>query len=283
MPTSSHSHDEGPTELKVRRVDRPVGSLGSRWRRTWQLIKVLTPRELRIRYRHSVLDVAWALLTPLAILAVYGVVLTQSFGVTTECAPYLTSAWTGLVLWTFFATAVGGSVTSLISASDLMTKVYFPREAMPLSMTGVALADLAIGLATLIPLAMIQGVRLSPMALLSLLPIVVLFIWAAAVSLLVAVLAAFARDVVHAVQLFLRIGIFAVPVMYEASAVPTAFAWSINWNPVAVSISALRDSLLCGRTPDLVLLGTQGAIGAALLVAGVIYTRAVESRIADVI
>lgn len=126
-----------------------VRSLIARCHRTLQLVRVLAPRELRVRYRQSLLDLVWALISPIVILIVYGLVLTQSFGVNGTCGPYLSSAWIGLVLWTFFGTALGSSVTSLISASDMVTKLYFPRETLPLAMVGSALADLGIGLGTI--------------------------------------------------------------------------------------------------------------------------------------
>jgi ABC-type polysaccharide/polyol phosphate export permease len=244
---------------------------------------VLTPRELRIRYRQSVLDIAWALISPLAILVVYGVVLTQSFDVDAGCGPYLSSAWTGLVIWTFFATAVGTAAVSLISSGDLITKVYFPREALPLAMVGASLADLAIGLLTLAVLLPVQGVTLHPVAVTAVLPIAVIVVWSTAISVFVAVVAAFIRDVPHAVQLLLRVGFFATPVMYEASFLPAGLQWTASVSPVAASITGLRDALLCGQVPDVPVLLTHLVVGIALVIVAVAYTRSVETRITDVV
>src|SRR5687768_8544554 len=94
-----------------------------RARRTWALLRILAPREFRTRYRQSVLDIAWSLISPVVILVVYGIILTRSFGVDGACSPYLSSAWTGLVIWTFFATAVGTATWSLLSSADLLAKV----------------------------------------------------------------------------------------------------------------------------------------------------------------
>lgn len=244
---------------------------------------VLTPRELRVRYRQSLLDAAWALVSPVVILIVYGIVLTQAFDVGGGCAPYLSSAWTGLVLWTFFATTVGTAVHSLITSANLITKVYFPRESLPLSMAGASMVDLGIGLATLAVLLPVQGVRPGWPAVASVLPILVVVVWAAAIGVLVAVVAAFVRDVPHAVQLGLRVGFFATPVMYEASVLPAGLAWAAEVNPVAVAITELRASLLCGQWPDYGLLGAHLAAGLALLGLAVAYTARVERRITDVV
>ena len=257
--------------------------LGARCARIVQVVRTLAPRDVRVRYRQSLLDVAWALISPIVVVIVYGLVLTQSFDVSSACSPYLTSAWTGLVVWTFFATAVGGAVGSLIASSDLITKVYFPREAVPAAMALSALPDLAIGLVTLVALMLVQGVRPGWAAFGALLPIVVLLVWTVAISMLVGVVAAFIRDVVHGVHLALRVGFFATPVMYEASFLPPQLQWSASVNPVAVVITALRSTLLCNEWPDTRLLAIHLVVATALVVVAMMYTRSVESRITDVV
>lgn len=253
-----------------------------RVRRTIELDLMLVPREVRVRYRRSFLDAGWALITPIALLAVYGAVLT-SFGATATCGPYISTAWIGLVIWTFFATATSGGVTSLVGSADLISKLYFPREALPLAMVGAALVDLGIGVATIAPLVLVQGV--DPTITWVAFPIAVLVavVWAAAISVIVATVAAFVRDLVHLVNLLLRVGFFAVPVMYEASALPSQLAWTATANPLAVAITASRESLLCGQWPSFGLLGLHLVAGLAVLALGIVYTASVESRITDVI
>lgn len=263
--------------------ERRGRDLVSRYKWVGSLLTVLVRREVRVRYRRSILDIAWAVLTPAVVLAVYGVVLTQAFGVDGACAPYVTSAWTGLVMWTFFATAVGVSVTSLVSSSELVTKVYFPKEAVPLSVTGATLLDLAVGAVTIVVVMAVQGVRPAMTSFLVVLPFLMLIMWSAAISVIVSVLAVFARDLVHAVHLVIRVGFFATPVVYEASVVPAAFAWTAAYNPIGVSITATRDLVFCGTTTDIPLVLIHLGIAAALLVAGTLYTRSVESNLTDVV
>ena len=244
---------------------------------------MLAPRELRVRYRQSFLDVTWALISPIVILVVYGLVLTQSFGVEGTCGPYLSSAWVGLVLWTFFATALGTAVFSLIASSDMVTKVYFPREALPLSMVGSALADLGIGLITVVIVMVVQGVHVGWPIVSAVLPIAVVVVWTSAVSVIAGVLAAFVRDVIHVVQLALRVGFFATPVMYETNFLPQQLAWTATVNPLAVGITGLREAALCSTWPDFPLLLIHLVTGSLLLLAGIVYTWSVESRITDVV
>lgn len=257
--------------------------LVTRAHRVWALLQILTPREFRTRYRQSVLDVAWALISPVTVCAVYGIILTRSFDVGAACSPYLSSAWTGLVLWTFFATAVGTAAWSLISTADLLSKVYFPREAIPLSVVGAGGVDLAVGLVTVLVVVLVQGVDLRPIALTAVFAVVVLIVWSAAISILVAVVSVFLRDVNHAVQLALRVGFFATPVMYESAVLPEGLAWTSTVNPVAVAIDGVREPLLCGQSPAYGLLSIQLGAGLALLVLSVLYTRAIERRMVDVI
>lgn len=266
-----------------RQSDRSPSPLAVRLRRTAALVRVLTPREIRLRYRENVLDIAWALITPIAIMAVYGVVLTQSFDVTGSCAPYLATAWTGLVPWTFFASGMGVAVWSLVTSSGLLAKIYFPREAIPLSVVGAALVDLQIGILTVLGVAIFQGVD-PQLASLGIFPsLAVLIVWTAALGVLSSAVAVFVRDVTQVVQLGLRVGFFATPVMYEPNLLPSAFAWTASVNPLAVAIEGIRDSLLCGTWPRWGLLFVHLCVGLALLLGSVLYMRSVESRMADVL
>lgn len=258
-------------------------SLVGRCRRTVQLVRVLGTREVRIRYRQSLLTVGWMIITPVVVLIVYGLVLTQSFSVTSACAPYLVTAWTGLVIWTFFANATGGAVTSLVQSSDLLGKLYFPREAVPLASVVAALPDLALGTVTIFVVALFQGVTPGKMAIFAVLPMLVIVLWAAAIGIVVAVLASFTRDTIHGVHLALRVGFFGTPVMYDQTFLPRSLQFTERLSPIAVSITEMRNAVLCNTMPSMRLLGAHLAGGVIALLLAILYTRSVESRIVDVI
>lgn len=234
-------------------------------------------------YRQSAFDLGWALLTPAITLAGYGLVLTRAFGVTGDGIPYLSFAWTGVVVWTFVANGLSRGASSLLPAADLIRKVSFPKEVVPLASVTTAGLDLLIGLVALLVLMLIQGLHPSGTAI-ALLPIVaVMYVWTSAVAILLATVTAFVRDLVHALAVVLRIGIFVTPVMYPPSQVPERYHWALDSNPIAVFIEATRACLLRGRWPDWSLLGIHAAAAAILLVAAFGYLRRVEARIADVI
>ncbi len=260
-----------------------AAATASRASRSWPLLTTMVRRELRVRYRQSFLEMAWSLVTPVVVLAVYGVVLTQFFGVGGDGVPYLSLVWIGMVAWTMFSTAVGTGVHSIVGNADLVSKVYFPREVLPLSVVGASLFDLCIGIAVLVPLLAVQ-VRSVSVTALAVVPVgVLLLVWTAAATVLVAVVAVFIRDLVHATRLLLQVGFFATPVMYSASDLPSGFRALHDANPLAVCIDAWRDALLHQQWPDWTLLGLHAVAGALLLAGSVAYTRRVEDRMVDVI
>jgi ABC-type polysaccharide/polyol phosphate export permease len=251
--------------------------------RTAQLFRVLSVREFRTRYRQSALDVAWSFINPIVIMLVYGVILSGAFRVSGDGVPYLTFAWAGLVLWTFFAAGMSGAVSSLVSGADLMSKVYFPREVVPLSVVGSNLVDLGIGVISVFVLALVQGVHASVTVLGIVFPLALLVIWTAALGVFGAACTVFLRDINHAVLLFLRVGFFAAPVMYPVATLPTSLQWTASANPIAVVIESFRDTALRGRWPDWPIVLGQLALGGLLLGASVLYVRAVEDRMVDVV
>lgn len=259
----------------------PTRSIRGRLAQARPLLVLLAVREVRTRYRQSALNLLWSIITPVVVLAVYGVILTNAFEVGGDGAPYLAVAWTGLALWGFFAAAVGAATTSILSAGDLVSKVYFPRETLPLAAVGAALLDLGVGLAVLLALVVGLGVGLSVHALALVPAVALLVVFAAGVSVFTSLVTVFVRDTSHAVGLALRVGFFATPVMYLPSVLPDSLAWLAWANPVAVSIEAARDGLLYHRWPDWQLLGVQGVIVAVLWVASISYAARVEARVVD--
>lgn len=256
---------------------------GSRMRRLGPLVRALTVRDARTRYRQSALDVAWGFITPVVTMSVYGVILKGAFDVAGDDIPYLTFAWLGMVVWTFFASGVSEGVPSLVGSADLVSKVYFPREAVPLAKVGAAAIDFVIAAVTVVVVAVVQGIVPGRTAVAAVVPLAILLLWTAAVAVLGSVLSVFLRDVNHAAQLALRVGFFATPVMYPLTQLPGRLRW-LGWsNPVAVVIEALRDCVLRHQWPDWALLAAHGAAGAALLAVAVLYTRSVEDRIVDVL
>lgn len=274
-PTVVASADSAPGGLD--------GGYRVRFRRALPLLVTLTVREYRARYRQSLLDLGWSLLTPVTFLIVYGIIFSVAFKVDGEGAPYLAFVWAGLVIWSVFSAGLSMGSMALLSNADLMSKVYFPREVLPLAMVGTALIDLAISLVVLVGIVAVQIRSVSVTAVATIPVIAVIVVWTAALAIITGAVTVFVRDVAQLVQLFLRLAIFATPVMYGPAVLPSSLHFLLWANPVAVCITGLRDATLYQVWPDWTLLGAQGLAGLALLVLAVAYTRSVELRMIDVI
>jgi ABC-type polysaccharide/polyol phosphate export permease len=251
--------------------------------RSASLTRVLVVRELRLRYRQSVLEMAWSLINPVGLLVAYGFVLTRVFDLQSPNVPYLSLVWTGMVVWMTFSSGVGAGVHAIVGNADLISKVYFPREVIPFAAVGASIFDLAIGVAVLIPVVLVQVGEVGWPWLAAVPVIAVLVVWTAAVATFVSVLAVFVRDMTHAVVLALQVRFFVTPVMYPADQLPPGLSWVKEVNPLAVCISSLRASVLERRWPHWSLLGIQAVAGTAALVLAVAYCRSTESRMVDVV
>lgn len=272
-----------PLSERTWTILRPTGS-----RRPWtsseatrDLLWASAAREVRSRYKQNAGKGVWMLVQPVVMVLIYGFVFTQIFDVTGQGLPYLSMAWAGLVLWQFFQHGVQMGMHSFLYESATLSKVWFPREIVPLTPGTAAFVDLGIGLVVLVAVALVQGVSIGITAVGAVAPLVVLAVWMYALALLLAPVAVFLRDVTTVVPLILRLGFFATPVMYSAAEVPDEYAWLREANPVAVAITGVRDAVLSGLWPGWKLLAVHLVAGLVLLGATFRYLRRVEDRLVD--
>ena len=256
-------------------------TLLQRLRTTPRLVVAWTTRDLRVRYRQSMLRSAWSLLQPLTILATYGWVVTAVLSVRNDDAPYLTFAWAGIVPMTCFSQALGQGVGSIQQAGPLITRLAFPREVLPLSVVGGATVDLVVMVATLVATSWIQ-VGAPDRHLLALLPVLAtLLVWTAACTTAAAAITVFRRDLNFAVPLLLRVLFIVSPVVYPAALIADRSRWLVDLNPLAVVIEGTRDAVYRGVWPDARLLGLHFAGGVAALVATFAAFRRLEPAMTD--
>jgi lipopolysaccharide transport system permease protein len=256
--------------------------MAARFQVTWPILRRWVVREHKARYRQSVLNVLWAVITPLGLLAIYGIILTNSAGVDGEGVPYLTFAWAGLVVWQAFASSLGTAVPSLVSSADIISKIWFPREVIPMAATCAAGVDLAFGFTSLLVLALVQGIRPGMAAFTVVIPLAIAITWALALGIALAVLNTFLRDVAHGIRLALQIGFFATPVVYGVRFLE-GIPLLVTMNPLAAAIEGVRDALLRNTVPLNAWTLSHLAAGIVALGLALWYARAVEHRIADVI
>lgn len=241
--------DEPPPELRYRRALDLGKSLPSLWRaRT--IIWSLTVRDLRSTYNQEILGIAWALLAPITMMVVF-TFLAGRFNthIQTHGIWYPIFVYVGLLPWTFFASSVSGGGTSLIG-NPLLNKVYAPREVFPIaeilaSVVNVLCAMIALGL-----LFVIDGSWPSITSFWAVPLIVILLIFTLGITLVVACLTVYLRDMRHALPLFLQLGLFLTPIIYGLDKIKAEYRnYYVAIDPLGAIIDGMRRAVLYGKAP----------------------------------
>jgi lipopolysaccharide transport system permease protein len=280
---AKNSHSAVTHKWVVRTSEADQIPTVTRWTTSWPLLVMYSKRQVQLRYRQSALGLAWTLIQPFAIMAIYGFVFTQFLDVSNEGDPYLSMAWSGLTVWMFVQAALQSGVVSLLNDSYMIGKIWFPREIIPLAPVMAGLVDLATAGAVLVVVVLAQGQPFG-WTWLGLVPIFfVLMVWVSAISIFTATLNIFLRDLATIVGLGLRLMFIATPVMYPADIVPLNLSWVLTLNPFAVIINGVRNCMLGAAWPNWELLALHGVIGSAFLWVSLWYLRSVERRMVDVI
>ncbi len=248
-----------------------------------ELLLTWTIRDIKVRYKQSLLGVSWAIVQPLSLMIIYTVVFSFFIRVPSDGVPYPIFAYTALLPWTFFASAITFGVPSIVNNLNLVTKIYFPREIFPLAALGACFVDLLIAAVLLIPLLIYYGVPLTWAWLWIPLLLSVQIIFTIGVVLIAAALNVFYRDVRFVLPLLTQLWLYATPVIYPQSIVPEQFRGLYLLNPMAGLIEGYREVLLHGQTPNLQSLVAASLISIALFVVAYLYFERVEPTFADVI
>ncbi|HMF54723.1 MAG TPA: ABC transporter permease, partial [Pyrinomonadaceae bacterium] len=244
-----------------------------------ELLYFLVWRDVKVRYKQTVLGAAWAILQPLLLMLIFNFFFARLGGISSGNIPYPLFAYAGLLPWTFFATAITNSGNSLVGSTNLITKVYFPRTFLPAAAVGAGLVDLAIAFGLLIIMMIYYGVGLHlSFALLPVL-IVLVTLLALGVGLLMSALNVKYRDVRYALPFIIQIWMFTSPVIYP---VPERWRWLLSMNPMTGIIEGFRAALF-GQPFNWLTLGVSAAITLALLVCSALAFNRMEKSFADVI
>jgi lipopolysaccharide transport system permease protein len=257
--------------------------LGRRLRATGPLLLAWTRKEYSVRYRQNALGIGWSILQPLALLLIFGVILSRALHAKSDGQPYTSYAYCGLVAWTFVSTSLLASCQALLNASGIVNKVYFPREIVPLAQVTAYSIDLVINTIVLVGLTWFQG-RPPTYRLIALVPIyLMVFFWTAAVAVFVAVVTVFVRDLRYGLPLLVQLGFIASPIMYSPAQFPHSVRWTTQLNPVAVAADGIRRITLLHRWPAWPDLIAQSAVALVVFCLVLAYVRSVEPRLVDVL
>jgi len=248
-----------------------------------ELIYFFAWREIKVRYKQTVLGAAWAVIQPLFTMVVFTIFFGNFAKIPSEGVPYAIFAYTALVPWSYFANAVSQASNSTAGQRGIITKVYFPRLVIPISSLLSGLPDFAIAFAVLIAMMVYYGIL--PTFATLLVPLLLLFSMttALAVGLWLSALNAIYRDVQYAVPFLIQFWLFATPIAYPSSLVPARWRPIYGINPMAGVVEGFRWCLLGSGTG----LDSMFAISVLavflLLITGVVYFRHMEREFADLV
>ncbi len=255
-----------------------------------QLLLSLTWRDLRVRYKQSMLGIGWAILLPLTMMLIFTFVFTRAIDTSSVLKvdmPYALYAYIGLVPWTFFSVSLGQCVNSLVANRNLLTKVYFPREVFPLSCVASSFVDFCIAMAVLAGLMAYfhvwGGWSFTPHATLLFLPVVVIVQVALTVGLgmLLATANLFYRDVRQVFGVAIHLWMFISAVVVPVPADGSLLARVIAVNPLVPIINAYRQCVIHGRLPDAGPMMYATVTAVLLLIGGWVCFRRASFRFAE--
>lgn len=264
---------------------RRWGSVGvsELWRHR-ELAWMLAAREVRVRYKQTALGAAWAVLQPLATMVVMHVCFGRIMGMSERVGDvaYPVFLFSGLLVWTLFASATHAVGNSLVQNAHLLGKVYFPRLLLPLSAMAAPLLDFALACAVLLGLMAWFGVTFAPGLLLLPLAGASALAAVAGVGLIAASANVWFRDARHALPLIVQVWFFLTPVIYPVSWLGERWAWLIRLNPMAGPVEAMR-AMVLGEALPWGALASSTCVSLWLAAAGLVLFHAAERKFADVV
>jgi lipopolysaccharide transport system permease protein len=248
-----------------------------------ELLYFLVWRDIKVRYKQTVLGAAWAIIQPFTSMVVFSLFFGKLAKVPSDNVPYPIFAYTGLVPWTFFAGALAQSSNSLVDSANLIKKVYFPRLTIPIANVLAGLVDFVLAFVVLIGMMIWYGVY--PTARLLWLPLFVLLalVTALAVGLWLSVLNVEYRDVRYTVPFLTQFWMFATPIVYPSSLLKEPWRTVYGLNPMTGVVEGFRWALLGTKTAPGPTIAVSAAASLALLVGGAFYFRRMEKTFADVV
>ena len=247
-----------------------------------ELVLVMITRDIKVRYKQTVMGLAWAIIQPLTMMLIFTLIFSTLAKIPSNGFPYPVFVFSGMLAWNFFSTSVSTAGISLISSSNLVSKVYFPRIIIPIASLGVSLVDFCISAGLLLILMLIYGQALSstilfvPFFMLGLIIVSLgLGSWLAAITVTY-------RDFRYVIAYLLQIWMYLTPVIYPISFVPESWRWVLYLNPIYGWVNGIRACFL-GQPFDWLGIAISTVLSLLILMIGLFYFEKAQRRFADVI
>ena len=248
-----------------------------------ELVYFFVWRDIKIRYKQTAIGAAWAVLQPLLTMMIFSLFFGRLAHIPSEGLPYPIFYYSALLPWMYFAASLQNATNTIVENQRVITKVYFPRLALPLASVLSGLVDFAVSFVMFVVLMIYYSIR--PTASILWFPAFILLavLTALGVGLWLSALNALYRDVRYVLPFLVQFWLFASPVAYPASLVPQKWRWLYGLNPMAGVIEGVRWSLTGHTSPPGRLIFVSSAAVLVLLVSGVAYFQKVETTVADVV
>lgn len=248
-----------------------------------ELLYFLVMREIKAKYKQTVLGIAWSILQPLSLMLTFTIVFSVFARLPSDGAPYAIFSYCALLPWQFFAGVLGRGTGSLLSNQVLVQKVYFPREIILVAVVASAMVDYVIGASLFVGLLWFYKISVT-MHSLFIIPVFLIQVsFVLGVILILSPLNVFYRDIGLVIPLIIQLWMYATPIIYPLSVVPERLRPYYLLNPMAGIVDAYRKVLLHGAAPDYSSLAFAAVVSCLMLVGGLIYFKRVEFKIADVL
>lgn len=247
-----------------------------------ELLWALTLREIKVRYKQTVLGVAWAILQPAALTLIFTIVFSFFLKVDSGGVPYPVFSYSALLPWTFFTTAVSFGALSVVNNGNLVTKVYFPREILPLASVGAAFFDFLMASVIFVVLMFFYHVQISSAIVFTILIVPSIFLMTLGISFFLSTLNVLFRDIRFVVPLVLQIWLYVTPVIYSSGQVPEKYRIFLNLNPLTPLIEGFRDVTVYAKAPDLLRMATSILVSLLIFLIGFWFFKSREKTFADV-
>ncbi len=275
-----------PREVPVTVIRPSRGWISLNLRDLWEyreLLYFLTWRDIKVRYKQTVLGAAWAIIQPFFTMVVFSLFFGRLAKMPSDDIPYPIFSYAALVPWTFFANGLSQSSTSLVASANLIKKVYFPRLVVPISAVVSGGVDFALAFAVLLGMMLFYGIV--PTAAVVWLPLLLLLalVTSLGVGLWLTAMNVQFRDVRYAVPFLVQAWMFATPIAYPSSLLDEPWHTLYGINPMAGVVEGFRWALLGTKTaPGLIIL-VSALVAVGLLISGAFYFRRMEKTFADVV
>jgi lipopolysaccharide transport system permease protein len=280
------SRSTGLSEVPVLRIAPPsrwwVIPVGELWAYR-ELLYFFVWRELKVRYKQTVVGAAWAVIQPFLTMLIFSLFFGKLAHIPSGGLPYPVFYYSALLPWMYFASSLQNATNKIVENQNIITKVYFPRLILPISGTVSGLVD--FGVSFLMFIAIMIYYRIHPGWVILMLPVFLLLavLTALGVGLWLSALNAIYRDVRYVVPFLVQFWMFASPVAYPSSLVPAKWRWLYGLNPMAGVIEGFRWSLTGTGNPPSRMLLVSSAVVVAVLASGLMYFQKMESTVADVV